>query len=170
MPKTEFWKDFWDRNSGFKYDAWKAAYDQARLPSGAALAKPSNTRKRIDKIVEVVEKCSFPKCKVLEANLYPIAAPNQNALGSWNTRSSQAKSVHAQPTLVLETLLRLLSPTAIIAHGKEAYDWILQARSGSPGLPGTNGTIIPSPHLSDVRIFEGFVKYLGREASRACCP
>jgi hypothetical protein len=139
---TDFWKDYWSSSTGFDYAKWLVGYTTAR--GGVAGA----TRRNIDGIVDTVINES--SCQILETNLYPFETPSGTSVPTNYKRKD-----------VLKALLRCIAPKVIIAHGKHAVGFLINAPLASEAI------VIPAPHLSSAP-FGDFPKSLGRAAIRAC--
>ena len=115
-PATEmeqpFWK-FWNSSIGFDKQVWFEEYVAERMrrplkPGRARRNKVSNTRQRLDWIVEgaLPHRC-------LETNIFSSATETLTALTAGEKRTS-----------VFDFLLYSLQPNVLLLHGKDAHEHI----------------------------------------------
>jgi hypothetical protein len=105
-----FWH-FWTTGQGFDKDRWFEAYKHERankpLKPGKTRRNPvSNTRKRLDWIVEEASPC-----RCLETNIYSVPTEELRDL-----RDSE------RATAVFDFLIDAIEPSILVFHGKDAKE------------------------------------------------
>jgi hypothetical protein len=149
MP-GDFWR-YWDPKSGFRKQAWFAAYQKHRerhaLAAGKQYRPVSNTRRVIDWILEEVRPL-----RCLETNIYSAATAKAIEL----TKGQQ----YIAP---FEFLLERIKPPVVVMHGKKAAEAVQQLRMAGCAH------LICVPHFS-----RGWWKVkahaLGRQIREMCAP
>lgn len=109
---VDFW-DFWSDSYGFDKSAWFEKYKEERetrplKPGRKRRNEVSNTRRIIE---EIVQGASPVKC--LETNIYAKA-----------TEQASDLEERDRITAPFDYLLRQVAPRLVIAHGKDAADYL----------------------------------------------
>jgi hypothetical protein len=147
MP-GDFWR-YWDPKSGFRKQAWFAAYQKHRerhaLAAGKQFRPVSNTRRVIEWIIEEVRPL-----RCLESNIYAAATAKAKDLPKGEQNIAPFKF-----------LLERIKPRVVVVHGKAAAEAI-QTLGIAKGVQ-----VICEPHFSR-GWSEEKARILGRRISGKC--
>ncbi|HET8886043.1 MAG TPA: hypothetical protein VFM70_06795, partial [Salinimicrobium sp.] len=142
--QQDFW-EFWSEEDGFNKNKWLGSYKAERAAQPLKKGKTrrntvSNTRKRIDWIVEATKPV-----KILETNLFVKATPTAKELKAGDRRSE-----------VFEYLLETIKPEVIFLHENQTIKYfekldgvkIVKNETKSFEILGTKTKVLAKNHLS----------------------
>ncbi|WP_278362221.1 hypothetical protein [Stutzerimonas kunmingensis] len=115
-----FW-DFWRAGYGFDKAAWFDVYRYERRVKPLSPGKKRRTAvSRTRRIIELIVAGAAP-FKCLETNIYSLP-----------TESAKQLAAADRDSAVFEFLLERVNPQLIVAHGRDAQDYLREKRPAAP--------------------------------------